>query len=316
LVEGKDLLGHLYVDDSERCFDEAQLRAGFLQLAEGLQALHCAGFIHRDLKPGNVRVTSEGRAALLDFGLATMVDPGQQSTLAAGLGTVAYVAPEQALSRKVGPPADWYAFGVCLHQALTGVLPVDADTPFALMAAKQQPLALPASRLVAAVPPDLDSLCSSLIEVSPDARPSGRRIRSVLRRGSSAPQSSLPVAAPLLTNEAPAFKGRGDELSALEQLLSAAKSGQSKVVLVEGESGIGKTALVEHFLDAHGEALVLRSRCWNVELSYKRAPRMSWTEGVGRWWAADRPACGAVWHRGVGRGMAHFSGPQNPPRRV
>jgi eukaryotic-like serine/threonine-protein kinase len=270
LVEGKDLLEHLYVDDEERCFDDSQLRAVFLQLAEGLQALHAAGFVHRDVKPANVRVTSEGRVVLLDFGLATVVDQREQSTRAAGLGSVAYMAPEQATSHKVGPAADWYALGVCLYEALTGVLPIDADTPFALLTAKQRPLEMPASSCAGGVPADLDTLCSALLAVDPSARPSGRRIRSVLRRGSSAPSTPLPVRSPALSLEPPAFEGRSRELACMEEAFLRAKSGLHQVVLVEGESGIGKSALVEHFVAGHREALVLRSRCYENELlAYK-----------------------------------------------
>jgi hypothetical protein len=269
LVEGKDLLDQLYVDGVERCFDEAQLRDAFLQLAEGLQALHDAGFVHRDVKPANVRVTDDGRVVLLDFGLALPVDAREQSIRAAGLGTAAYMAPEQATSHALGPAADWYAFGVCLYEAMTGVLPVDADTPLGLLTAKQRPLPMPASSYAGGIPPDLDALCGALLEVTAEARPSGRRIRSLLRRGSSAPSTPVPTGS-LSPGFEPAFEGRGDELAQLERLFASANAGDLQVVLIEGDSGIGKTALVEHFLEGRRGALVFRSRCYENELlAYK-----------------------------------------------
>ncbi|HVZ32243.1 MAG TPA: serine/threonine-protein kinase, partial [Polyangiaceae bacterium] len=136
LVEGQDLLDYLYSEDHELGFHEPQLRETFRQLAEGLAALHAAGVVHRDLKPRNVRVTPAGRVVLLDFGLATAFAAPEQ-TDAGGLGTLAYMAPEQA-SGAVGPSADWYAFGVCLYEALSGVLPIDAADPRALLSAKQR----------------------------------------------------------------------------------------------------------------------------------------------------------------------------------
>ncbi|HEX4352265.1 MAG TPA: serine/threonine-protein kinase, partial [Polyangiales bacterium] len=272
LVEGVDLLTHLYASDNDYGFDEPQLRAVFLQLAQGLGALHAAGLLHRDLKPHNVRVTADGRVVLLDLGLALALDPKAQATQTNAFGSLDYMAPEQAGRRKLGPATDWYAFGVCLFQAMTGLLPVEAASPAALVLAKQNPPPLPAAELLSFVPPDLYRLCVDLLAVEPEKRPSARAIRRVLTRN-AIDATSLPPSRPA-NQIAGGFEGREHELSILSRAVETVRSSRSQIVFVEGDSGIGKSALVEHSLELLQQSvpppLLLRSRCYENELvAYK-----------------------------------------------
>ena len=100
----------------------------FRQIAEGLEAAHENGIIHRDLKPANVKITPDGKAKVLDFGLAKATDPASPASSAfptgtapGGIsGTAAYMSPEQARGRPLDRRADVWAFGATLYEALTG----------------------------------------------------------------------------------------------------------------------------------------------------------------------------------------------------
>jgi len=94
-------------------------------LFRGLQALHGVGIVHRDVKPGNVLLTEEGVVKLADFGLALHVEGGDTRVTATetAVGTLEYLAPEQALGEEVDPRTDLYSAGVVLFEMLAGRLP-------------------------------------------------------------------------------------------------------------------------------------------------------------------------------------------------
>lgn len=241
-----------------------RLRDALDQLAAGVIALHSAGKLHRDLKPGNVMVTRDGRLVLLDFGIAI----GLLEENADGprpehiLGTAAYMAPEQGAALPLSEAADWYSVGVMLFEVLTGQLPFTGP-PTKILIDKQS-IAPPAPRmLVDGIPEDLDRLCVDLLRVRPDDRPTGADVRSRLRGNSDPPTRRRASPAPL----AP-FIGRGEQLLALEDAYRATTRGEAVSVFVHGRSGMGKSALVHMFLESlrHREqAVVLTGRCYERE---------------------------------------------------
>ncbi|HSJ99412.1 MAG TPA: AAA family ATPase, partial [Myxococcota bacterium] len=254
LVEGTAFLDHVRPGGH---LDEDRLRAALPQLAAGLQALHAHGLVHRDVKPSNVRVTPAGRLVLLDFGLVTGVTQSESHVV----GTPAYMAPEQGALQAVGPAADWYGAGALLYEALTGTLPF-RGAPLQVLMAKQQDVPR-RPRELASVSEDLDALCMQLLAVEPAARLVAAAALAGLDPGAA------PAAPPTGLAASPGFVGRKRELAELADAFSETRAGVEAIVLVQGESGIGKSALVEQFLGelcgrAPG-ALVLAGRCYERE---------------------------------------------------
>jgi serine/threonine-protein kinase len=101
-------------------------------LCEALAAMHAGGFVHRDLKPGNMMICRDGRLCLMDFGLAAEISAsrGFLAGLAPLFGTPEYMAPEQVRNRRNDERTDIYCVGVILYQMLTGVLPFQNEDPW------------------------------------------------------------------------------------------------------------------------------------------------------------------------------------------
>ncbi len=102
-------------------------------IAQGLQFAHSKGFVHRDVKPGNMLFRANGDCVLGDFGIAKAVDSNTGATkLGTSIGTPHYMSPEQAKGEKVDHRTDLYSLGVVFYEMLTGRLPFDADDPFSV----------------------------------------------------------------------------------------------------------------------------------------------------------------------------------------
>jgi len=263
-VRGEHLL-HA-IRDERGDYDEAKLRDAMMQLAEALCALHDAGLVHRDLKPSNVLVESDGRLVLLDFGFvapsAGDVPVTRSQTI---VGTPVYMAPEQAVQDDVGPAADWYSYGVILFEALTGQLPHDGDTALAVMLEKQRTDPPRVSTIAPDVPPELDLLCAELLRLAPAQRPTGASVlRRLGKREGSRDSRPAMTSSPSLGGS---FVGRADELAILRGAIAALDGGRAISVIVEGPSGVGKSALVRQFFEeaASKGALVLAGRCYERE---------------------------------------------------
>jgi predicted Ser/Thr protein kinase len=104
----------------------------FLQAGRGLSAAHKAGLVHRDFKPDNVVVGDDGRARVVDFGIATLIGRGDERGDHAVLGTPAFMAPEQFLGEQATAATDQFGFCVALYRALYGAAPFDGDNVHAL----------------------------------------------------------------------------------------------------------------------------------------------------------------------------------------
>jgi predicted ATPase/serine/threonine protein kinase len=250
-----------------RGYDEERLRSSARQLALAIAALHHAGRIHRDVKPSNVLVKDDGHLVLLDFGLIEESRSRELLNRGELLGTPGFMAPEQVADAHVGPEADWYAFGVMLFLALTGELPFRGSERL-MIEAKCAHRAPPPTQVLADVPADLNELCQALLERDPKLRPSAREILARLGANPAEAVPLLPAAAPAEENAAP-FVGRADELTTLSRALDRALAGGSELVIVQGEPGVGKSALVRQFIArkllSDPSMVVLAGRCYEQE---------------------------------------------------
>jgi tetratricopeptide (TPR) repeat protein/TolB-like protein len=139
-------------------------------VCEGLAEAHRAGIIHRDVKPSNIVLDSQGRPKLLDFGLAAIRDVRGLTRSGAAVGTLGYVAPEILHGRKAGVHSDIFALGVLMYELLTGQQPFRRDTEAATMNAVLNHRTPPASKIRSEVPEPLDAIVNRAMAKDPDER--------------------------------------------------------------------------------------------------------------------------------------------------
>jgi hypothetical protein len=263
-VDGTDFLTHVRgTPDARGGFHEGKLRAALLRLASALAALHGMRTVHRDIKPSNVLVTEEGRVVVLDFGLA-MQEERAHARDEGILGTLLYMAPEQALGEAVGPPADWYAVGVMLFRALTGAFPFEGGGKDVL--SKKLLEKAPSPRDFARdLPDDLVTFCEELLRMEPADRPTDREILS--RLGATSEPEDVRSGA-----YAVPFLGRTREMAWLRRAFDETRGTReagARAVILHGESGVGKSILLRTFAERlgqdHPDLLTLFSRCYERE---------------------------------------------------
>ncbi len=226
------------------------------ELCQALEHAHSRGIIHRDIKPANVWLTEDGSTRLGDFGLATAADRSRLTTEGMVVGTVAYMAPEQALGWDIDARADLYAVGALLYECLTGRPPFVGTDAVAVIS--QQLNAVPMAPLWhnADVPKPLGALVMELLAKTPEERPAhAGHVRQRLLEIAAAPPPPVAEASGASAS-APGrhsngldrtgrLVGRAEELASLKAGVEETLQLRGRLFLVVGEPGMGKTRLVE-----------------------------------------------------------------------
>jgi tetratricopeptide (TPR) repeat protein len=211
-----------------------------IQVLQALSYLHRRGIIHRDLKPANVMVT-DGQAKVLDFGLSmTREQISQGSDIIAG--TVAYIAPELFYGMPPSERSDLYAIGVIAYELFTGERLFVADNTQALI--DQITHDIPDTRAIANQA--VSSVVARLLSKDPaDRYPDADQAIMALCQATKLPIPAETAAIRESFLQAARFVGREAELSQLRATLAEAMRGRGSVWLVGGESGVGKTRLLD-----------------------------------------------------------------------
>jgi tetratricopeptide (TPR) repeat protein len=214
-----------------------------VQTLQALAYLHRHGVIHRDLKPGNILITPEGRVKVLDFGLS--VERGQEGVPS---GTLAYMAPEVIKGEMAVETADLYAVGVIAYELFTDEYPYLIPHPSRLIYAvlAQPPNLAPLLQVKLPNPDLLAMLIGGLLSKDPHDRPNDAYavIESLCAAAElPVPQETIAIRESFL--QAARFVGRDEEMQRLSKALETARSGQGAIWLVGGESGVGKSRLLD-----------------------------------------------------------------------
>ncbi|OHV44352.1 serine/threonine-protein kinase [Pseudofrankia sp. BMG5.36] len=166
LVEGEPLSAVLH---REKRLSPERMLDILGQAADALEAAHALGIVHRDIKPGNLLIRTDGAVKVTDFGIARAVDAAPLTATGIMMGTAYYVSPEQASGRPVTPASDVYSLGVVAYECLAGRRPFDDRNPIVVVMAHQQDTPPP---LPADMPYQVRALVEQAMAKNPARRPS------------------------------------------------------------------------------------------------------------------------------------------------
>ncbi len=271
-MEGGDLEGLLRGAENRRlALDRAGRIASAVQQA--LEHAHSHGIIHRDLKPGNIWLTRDGTAKLGDFGLAVAVDRSRLTVEGMMVGTVPYMAPEQALGRQPDARSDLYSWGCVLYEMVAGRPPFLGDDAVAIISQHINTAPVAPTWHNPEVPRALESLILRCLAKDPGERPESAAAMPEALAAAMTTARTVAIGAaeaeanPLDRLAGGVFVGREKEMDELRAGLEDALSGRGRLLMLVGEPGIGKTRTSEELATYARlrNTQVLWGRCYEGE---------------------------------------------------
>ncbi len=211
--------------ERERVLSTDQVLDIVAQTASALHAAHQAGLVHRDIKPGNLLLTPDGRVKITDFGIARIADQVPLTATGQVMGTVQYLSPEQASGHPASPSTDIYSLGIVAYEALAGRRPFTGESQVAIAMAQinEAPPELPVT-----VAEPVRNLVFSAIAKKPDARPASAqhfaRAAQALRRGDVAGAVAI----------VPGIAGAASALDATRVMPTAGNDDATRVMTAAG----------------------------------------------------------------------------------
>ena len=208
------------------------------QTAAALQAAHAAGLVHRDIKPGNLLITPDGRVKITDFGIARIADQVPLTATGQVMGTVQYLSPEQASGHPASPATDIYSLGIVAYECLAGKRPFTGESQVAIAMAQinDAPPPLPAT-----IAEPVRNFVMSMIAKKPEDRPATAsavaRAATALRRGDVAGAVAI----------VPAIAGAHGVDEATRLLTPAGADGTTRIM--ETTTVVGPADEVEALID-------------------------------------------------------------------
>jgi tetratricopeptide (TPR) repeat protein len=220
------------------------------EICAALDHAHRNSIVHRDLKPENILFTPEGRVKLVDFGLARPI-ASRLTAEGSLVGSLHYIAPEQALGQPVDARTDLYSLGVILYELVAGRLPFTAQDPLALVAQHIYAPVVPPRAFRNDLPAAFNDLIVQLLAKLAADRPASaedveRRLAAIATLQAVEPGEGLVSQLERIARGR--MVGRQAELGTAAALWRQAAAGRGQVLLVSGEPGVGKTRLVREVI--------------------------------------------------------------------
>jgi tetratricopeptide (TPR) repeat protein/predicted Ser/Thr protein kinase len=166
-IEGRDLKA--LINDKGRLSFEVAVRI-VEQVCVALEAAHNEGVVHRDLKPQNIMLDNQGRAAVMDFGIARSVEAGGMTQTGMLVGTPEYMSPEQVMGEHVDVRSDLFTLGVILYELLTGAMPYQSETAQSAMFKRTREVPKAPIEIDSTVPRLLSDITAKCLQIDPALR--------------------------------------------------------------------------------------------------------------------------------------------------